>query len=230
MYLPYHPGTFFVLVSSETRISTRKKICELHLFVKLQKINITDYACNNVGNIPFRLTFNNAVSANSSAQNVNLKQIDLKAFIPEKLVQRFYIIKNVAKSITVITIKQQIEANNDVVSVYRFSRKTKNNTFEYTETIKICIIYDGLPTETTLTPELCVPLLASIWIVPFRCRSRKKCLNCGTGNKNVRIVGQLLLAKIYAARCVVFFAAVLITLQRTDNNAQSRNRRETYAV
>lgn len=101
--------------------------------------------------------------------------------------QRFYIIKNVPTSINAITIKQQIEANNDmdVVSVYRFTRKTENNKIEHSETIKIGIIYDGVPTEifmcgTKISPELYVPPVrlclncGRLGHISIRCRSTKK--------------------------------------------------------
>lgn len=192
-YPQHHPGPFYVMVTSETPISSRRKNCELHLYVLLQKINMpTTYVCKNVGYNTFRLTFNNCNLANSFAQNKRLQEVGLKAEIPERFIQKFYVIKNVPKSIDGITIKNSIEENNDidVISVYRFTRKNENDLIEETETIKVGIICDGVPQYifmcgTRVIPDLYVPPVrlckncGRLGHIAVRCKSAKRCLDCG---------------------------------------------------
>ncbi|XP_058984150.1 uncharacterized protein LOC131804936 [Musca domestica] len=192
-YPQHHPGPFYVMVTSETPISSRRKNCELHLYVLLQKINMpTTYVCKNVGYNTFRLTFNNCNLANSFAQNKRLQEVGLKAEIPERFIQKFYVIKNVPKSIDGITIKNSIEENNDidVISVYRFTRKNENDLIEETETIKVGIICDGVPQYifmcgTRVIPDLYVPPVrlckncGRLGHIAVRCKSTKRCLDCG---------------------------------------------------
>lgn len=193
LYPQHHPGPFFVLVTSDTPVSTRRKNCELHLYARFQKINIpNNYVCKNIGYNTFRITFNNFNAANNFALNPNLSGIGLKAEIPDRFVQRFYIVKNVPKSIEGLTIKESIEANNEmeVISIYRFSRKNDKNEYEPTETVKIGIVSDGPPPEifmcgAKIIPELYVPPIRQclhcgrLGHIASRCRSAKRCLKCG---------------------------------------------------
>lgn len=173
-YPPHHPGPFFVLAKSEAPISSNRRNCELHAYVRFRRIGIpNNYVCKNIAYNTFRMTFNNFNAANVFADNPKLADIGLKAEIPDRFVQRFFIIKNVPTEISGICIKDSIEANNDieVISVYRFSRRNERNETVPSETIKIGLIFDGpLPDifmcGTLVHPELYVPPL-------------RQCLNCG---------------------------------------------------
>ncbi|XP_073825182.1 uncharacterized protein [Musca autumnalis] len=192
-YPKHHPGPFHVLVTSETPVSSRRKNCELHVFAKLESINIEDnYVCKCIGFNTFRLTFNNYGSANSFSQNQNLSTIGLKAEIPERFVQKYYVIKNVPTSIMGLTIKESITSNNDidVISVYRFLRKNEQGQSVPTETVKIGIICDGVPQEilmcgARIIPDLYIPPIRQckncgrLGHIAMRCRSKKRCLKCG---------------------------------------------------
>lgn len=192
-YESYHPGPYYVLVSSTTPVSSIRRNSELFLYERFQKINLpTNYVSKNIGLNLFRLTFNNHKFANDFVTNPRLKEIDLSAYIPDRFVQKFYTITNVPPSFSGEMIKKEIDECNDfdIVSVYRFTTLNEKGKSIPTFTVKIGIITDSVISEIEMfgckiTPRLYIPPLRQckncgrLGHIAVRCRSLKRCLICG---------------------------------------------------
>ncbi|XP_075147465.1 uncharacterized protein LOC142221602 [Haematobia irritans] len=186
LYPDIHPGPYYVLINTENQVSTRTKNSELHLFEKLENLKIPgNFESKNIGFNTFRLSFNNANAANDLVLNTKLNDIGMRAYIPDRFLQKYYIIKNVPINYSGERIINEINLKNifTAVSVYRFTYKNE-------ETIKVGIIYDSPLTEFNMfcskaKVELYVPPTrlckncGRLGHIAVRCKSKKRCLFCG---------------------------------------------------
>lgn len=194
LYPEQHPGPFYVLLDSETPITSRRLNSELHLYEKLKKANIVaNFLSKNVSYKSFRLTFNNFNSANNFVRNPNLKSIGLKAYIPDRFAQKFYVIKNVPKSFTGKMIIDEINNSDnmfDAVSVFRFNIKDDKGKYIPSETVKVGLISGNVVKEinmfnTKVKAELFIQSVRQckncgrLGHIAAHCRSKKRCLFCG---------------------------------------------------
>lgn len=192
-YPSTHVGPYNVLVKSAVKLSNSRKNIEMYLHEKLRKNKITANAIiKEVGFNLFRLTFSTADEANKFSLIKELKKIDLEAFIPDRFIQRYCIIKNVPLSFTENEIRDEIEDNNalDVISVYRFRRRVNETETQSSGTVKIGFGSLVLPKtikmfNSIVTVELYVPPLRQckncgrLGHIAIRCKSKKRCLECG---------------------------------------------------
>ncbi|XP_037821429.1 uncharacterized protein LOC119610335 [Lucilia sericata] len=181
----------------DIEISSRRKNSELYMFEKLQKFGFKrNYTCKNVGYNTFRFSFNNFSSANNFVTNPILRTAQLKAFIPDRFIAKFIVIRNVPISFTDELIREelQFECNDfEVFSVFRFTRreiKEDKVMFLPTQTVKIGFIGENIPKRvrmcgTMAEAELYIPPLRQckncgrLGHIADRCKSLKRCLICG---------------------------------------------------
>lgn len=205
-YPDNHPGPFHVLLSSKVEISSRRKNCELFLYEKLEKQKIKmNFTCKNVGYNTFRITLNNAMAANEFVMNPLLSDAGFRAFIPDRFILKFVIIRNVPTYFSAERIKEEIEENNDfdVLTVFRFTRRDDKGLITPTLTVKLGIVSENLPKmirmfSTIVEADLYIPPLRQckncgrLGHIANRCKSMKRCLVCGepivcpTGCKEVK--------------------------------------------
>lgn len=194
LYPEHHPGPYYVLVTSEEPITSRRMNSELHLFVKFKKADISgNFETKNIAFKTFRLTFNNPISANDFVNNKKLPNAGLKAFIPASFAQKYYIVKHVPEEFTGQEIIESINnSGNDfeAISVVRFKTKNERGKTVFSQTIKVGLIADTLVTKikmfrTNAHADLYVPAVrlckncGRLGHIAIRCRSKKRCLSCG---------------------------------------------------
>lgn len=194
LYSPAHPGPYYVLLTSDEPICPRRKNSELHLYAKLASANINaHFVSKNIAYKTFRLSFNNYNSANNFVLDPNVKSIGLNAFIPDRFVQKFYVIKSVPVEFTGKMIYDQINSSDNdfkAVSVYRFKYKNENGQYVPSQTIKVGIVADYVVKElkmfnSIVETDLYIPLVrlckncGRLGHIAVKCRAKKRCLLCG---------------------------------------------------
>ena len=158
--------------------------------LKLGKLMFTNNSINDVlkidhsGRQRVSITFKNASSANDFLSHPLLARNNMRAFIPQQLVKRVGVIRNIPIDVSEEDIKNNIQSWYKILAVERLKRRVqKDNVIEYapTQSFKVTFYSQNLPDSVQL-------YLANRRVEPFifRVTQCETCLRYGHTTKSCK--------------------------------------------
>lgn len=194
-------GPYFVIIESEN-----KNLGKLHKMsvgkIMFNHLKNEGHAIENVdiaGRNRIKVVFSNFQIANKILDDREfLSKNDFQAYIPESLVLRRGVIRNVDVDLTVEEINEVIKSSVKITNIRRMSRKTVENdkTF-YSNTGTVVLTFRGqiLPETVSIYGARCVVTPYIYKVVQChncyrfghlsnQCRSASRCINCGDNHNS----------------------------------------------
>lgn len=170
----YYSKSFYVYIekTNEQNIGRLHPMHVGHILHKLLKIN-NIISVKSIGRNRIKVELKFAIDANMLVNNTNLESHNLKAFIPNHLLEKKGLIRGVDTQFDLEYLKENIESPTKIINLYRLNKKVeRDNKIELVPKQSVIITFEGnvLPASVYINSVVCTvePYLGRVTQC-FRC-------------------------------------------------------------